>query len=121
MEDRRLRAVVTAATLTLAACQPIGDRASSRTFRFPVQCRSGSTSRKAAARWDRSRYRRQQQGAETLIDDFHVTPADMATAATSPNRLLYALPVFTDSVHLSGRTVVTLRLAASKPAVNVSV
>ena len=61
------------------------------------------------------------QGSEKLIDDFRVTPAAMATAATSPNRLLYALPVFTDSVHLSGRTVVTLRLAASKPAVNLSV
>ncbi len=45
----------------------------------------------------------------------------MATAPTSPNRLLYALPALKDSIHLSGRTVVTLRLAASKPAVNLSV
>jgi X-Pro dipeptidyl-peptidase len=62
-----------------------------------------------------------KQGSEKLIDDYNVTPATMATAATSPNRLLYALPVFIDSVHLSGRTVVTLKLAASKPAVNLSV
>ena len=62
-----------------------------------------------------------RQGSEKLTDDFHVSPAAMALAATSPNRLLYALPAFTDSVHLSGRTVVTLRLAASKPAVNLSV
>jgi X-Pro dipeptidyl-peptidase len=62
-----------------------------------------------------------KQGSETLIDDFHVSPAALASPATSPNRLLYALPVFKDSVHLSGRTVVTLKLAASKPAVNLSV
>jgi X-Pro dipeptidyl-peptidase len=62
-----------------------------------------------------------KQGSEKLIDDVKVTPGAMATAARSQNRLLYALPVFKDSVHLSGRPVVTLRLAASKPAVNLSV
>jgi X-Pro dipeptidyl-peptidase len=62
-----------------------------------------------------------KQGSEKLIDDYHVSPAMMALAATSPHRLLYALPVLKDSIHLSGRTVVTLRLAASKPAVNLSV
>ncbi|HKS07458.1 MAG TPA: CocE/NonD family hydrolase, partial [Gemmatimonadaceae bacterium] len=62
-----------------------------------------------------------KQGSERLTDDFNVTPAMMALAATSQNRLLYALPAFTDSVHLSGRTVVTLKIAASKPAVNLSV
>jgi X-Pro dipeptidyl-peptidase len=62
-----------------------------------------------------------KQGSETLVDDYHVTPAMMALAAASPNRLLYALPALTDSIHLSGRTVVTLKLAASKPAVNLSV
>ncbi|MDQ6611759.1 MAG: prolyl oligopeptidase family serine peptidase, partial [Gemmatimonadota bacterium] len=62
-----------------------------------------------------------KQGAEKLTDDFHVSPAMMALAASSPNRLLYALPVLKDTVHLSGRTVVTLKLAANKPAVNLSV
>jgi X-Pro dipeptidyl-peptidase len=62
-----------------------------------------------------------KQGTEKLIDDFNVTPAMMALASSSPNRLLYALPALKDSVHLSGRTVVTLKLAASKPAVNLSV
>ncbi len=45
----------------------------------------------------------------------------MALAASSPNRLLYALPTFKDSVHLSGTVVVTLKLASSKPAANLSV
>lgn len=62
-----------------------------------------------------------KQGTEKLTDDFRVSPAMMALAGTSPNRLLYALPVLKDTVHLSGRTVVTLKLAANKPAVNLSV
>ncbi len=62
-----------------------------------------------------------KQGSETLTDDFNVSPARMALATSSPNRLLYALPAFTDTVHLSGRPVVKLKLAASKPAVNLSV
>lgn len=61
------------------------------------------------------------QGTEKLIDDVSVTPAVMAMSASSPNRLIYALPALKDSIHLSGRTVVTLKLAASKPAVNLSV
>jgi X-Pro dipeptidyl-peptidase len=62
-----------------------------------------------------------KQGTEKLIDDFNVTPAAMAMSASSPNRLIYALPALEDSIHLSGRTVVTLKLAASRPAVNLSV
>jgi X-Pro dipeptidyl-peptidase len=62
-----------------------------------------------------------KQGTEKLVDDFHVSPAMMALAQSSPNRLLYALPAFRDTVHLSGRPVVTLSLAANKPAVNLSV
>jgi X-Pro dipeptidyl-peptidase len=62
-----------------------------------------------------------KQGTEKLTDDFHVTPTTMAVAATSTNRLLYALPALKDSIHLSGRPVVTLKLAANKPAVNLSV
>jgi X-Pro dipeptidyl-peptidase len=61
------------------------------------------------------------QGTEKLVDDFNVTPAAMALSASSPNRLIYALPALADSIHLSGRSVVTLRLASSKPAVNLSV
>jgi X-Pro dipeptidyl-peptidase len=62
-----------------------------------------------------------KQGSEKLTDDWHVKPGDMALAASSPNRLLYALPVLKDSIHMSGQTVVTLRLALSKPAANLSV
>ncbi|MEO7363033.1 MAG: CocE/NonD family hydrolase, partial [Gemmatimonadaceae bacterium] len=62
-----------------------------------------------------------KQGTERLTDDFRVSPAMMALAGSSPNRLLYALPTLRDTVHLSGRAVVTLKLASNKPAVNLSV
>lgn len=62
-----------------------------------------------------------KQGTEKLTDDWHIRPGDMAMAPSSPNRLLYALPVLADSIHMSGTTVVTLKLASSKPAVNLSV
>ena len=62
-----------------------------------------------------------KQGMEKLTDDFHVSPSAMALAGSSANRLLYTLPTFKDTVHISGRPVVTLRLAANKPAVNLSV
>ena len=45
----------------------------------------------------------------------------MVAATSSSNRLLYALPVLRDTVHLSGTTRVTVRLASSKPAANLSV
>jgi X-Pro dipeptidyl-peptidase len=64
---------------------------------------------------------RKGQGRESFSDDSRVSPGTMALAAASPNRLLYAFGALTDSIHLSGRTVVTLRLAANKPAVNLSV
>jgi X-Pro dipeptidyl-peptidase len=62
-----------------------------------------------------------KQGREKFVDDWHQKPGDMAQAATSTNRLLFALPAFKDSVHLSGQTIVTLKLASNKPAANLSV
>lgn len=61
------------------------------------------------------------QGRESLTDDVAFSGAQLAAAATSPNRLLYALPTFTAPVHLSGTARITLRVAASKAAANLSV
>jgi X-Pro dipeptidyl-peptidase len=58
---------------------------------------------------------------ETLIDDVQFTGAQLAQSATSPNRLLYATAPLSAPVHLSGYSTVTLRLASSKPAANLSV
>jgi X-Pro dipeptidyl-peptidase len=61
------------------------------------------------------------QGVEKLIDDVAFSPNALASSPTSQNRLLYALPALTDTVHISGTPRVTLRVAASKAAVNLSV
>jgi X-Pro dipeptidyl-peptidase len=58
---------------------------------------------------------------ETLIDDVAMSAGDLAAAAQSRNRLLYATPELTAPVHLSGAARVTLRLASSKQAANLSV
>jgi len=56
-----------------------------------------------------------------LVDDVAFTGAELARAATSPNRLLYATPELRAPVHLSGAPRVTVRMASSRPAVNLSV
>ena len=60
-------------------------------------------------------------GEQTLLDDVSVTRADMAKAPASAHRLLFASPLLEAPLHLSGVTRVKLRMAASKPAVNLSV
>ena len=61
------------------------------------------------------------QGTERFTDDATVPPTIMATSPDQPNRLLYALPALRDTVHMSGTTTVTIRLALSKPVANLSV
>jgi X-Pro dipeptidyl-peptidase len=61
------------------------------------------------------------QGAESLTDDVNMSGAQLASAASSPHRLLYALPQFTAPVHLSGTARVTVTVASSKAAANLSV
>jgi X-Pro dipeptidyl-peptidase len=60
-------------------------------------------------------------GAEKLVDDATISGASLATAAQSTHRLLYATPALTDTIHVSGYPQVKLRIAASKPAANLSV
>lgn len=61
------------------------------------------------------------QGLETLVDDVSFTAAALAQAPESSHRLLYATPPLAENLHLSGTPRVTLRLASSKPATNLSV
>ncbi len=61
------------------------------------------------------------QGAETLIDNFSFGGDDLAQAEWTDHRLLYATPELAAPVHLSGWSRVTVRLAANKPAANLSV
>jgi len=60
-------------------------------------------------------------GHETFIDNVAFSAPDLAMAAESPNRLLYATPELTQPVHISGTVNITIRLASSKPAANLSI
>jgi len=61
------------------------------------------------------------QGTETIIDNFSFTGSMLAQAEYTSHRLLYLTPVLTEPAHISGVTTVKVRVAASKPAVNLSV
>jgi X-Pro dipeptidyl-peptidase len=61
------------------------------------------------------------QGSERLVDNVELAGAELAKATTSEHRLLYATPELTEAVHLSGTARITVRMASSKPAANLSV
>jgi len=61
------------------------------------------------------------QGKEKLVDDVAIAGADLAQADASAHRLLYATPELMQPLHLSGTTRVSIRMACSKPATNLSV
>jgi X-Pro dipeptidyl-peptidase len=64
---------------------------------------------------------RGRETLETLVDNVDVGGPALAAAAQSPHRLLYVTPDLSESVHISGTARVTVRLASSKPAANLSV
>ncbi|MDR3688216.1 MAG: Xaa-Pro dipeptidyl-peptidase [Fimbriimonas sp.] len=61
------------------------------------------------------------QGKEELTDDVSFDAPSLALADESPHRLIYSAPELTTPLHLSGVARVTLRLASSTPAANLSV
>jgi X-Pro dipeptidyl-peptidase len=61
------------------------------------------------------------QGQEKLVDDVSFSGGDLAKEGSSTHRLIYATPALTRPVHISGTPRITLRLACSKPAANLSV
>jgi X-Pro dipeptidyl-peptidase len=62
-----------------------------------------------------------KQGTETLIDDASISGNDLAQAESSPNRLLYITPELKEDLHISGLARISIKLASSKPAANLSV
>ncbi len=60
-------------------------------------------------------------GKETLVDDASITGGQLSSAAESNHRLLFATPKLSEPVHISGFSKITLKLACSKPAANLSV
>lgn len=58
---------------------------------------------------------------ETLIDDYNISGAELAQDKSSKNRLLYVSSTLEQDLHLSGVGQIKIKLASSKPAVNLSV
>ena len=61
------------------------------------------------------------QGTERVADDATLDGATLARTDSSANRLLYLTPELVRPVHISGAPRVTVRLAANRPAANLSV
>ena len=60
-------------------------------------------------------------GTETLVDNYSFDGSALAKAEHTQHRLLYVTPTLTQDIHLSGIPSVTVTLASSKPAANLSV
>ncbi|AMW06592.1 x-prolyl-dipeptidyl aminopeptidase [Gemmatimonas phototrophica] len=65
--------------------------------------------------------KRTGQGTESLTDDVNQSGAQLALATSSAHRLLYATPELKAPVHLSGTARISIRVASSKAAANLSV
>jgi len=63
----------------------------------------------------------QNQGIEKLIDDVSFSGSNLASAKKSANRLLYVSSTLKENLHISGVPKISIRLASSKPAANLSV
>lgn len=62
-----------------------------------------------------------QGGQESLTDNVEFSAAALAKSESSPHRLIYATPELKAPVHVSGTARITIRLASSAPAANLSV
>ena len=61
------------------------------------------------------------QGNGKIIDNFSFSGAVLAKAEWTDHRLLFATPVLTGPLHLSGTAKLSIRLASNKPSANLSV
>lgn len=61
------------------------------------------------------------QGSETLVDNYSFDGSALARAEFTDHRLIYVTPQLAEDIHISGLAEITIRVAASKPAANLSV
>jgi len=61
------------------------------------------------------------QGSETLVDNYSFDGAALARAEFTNHRLMYVTPELNEDIHISGQPEITIRVAANKPAANLSV
>ncbi|MFO7846857.1 MAG: CocE/NonD family hydrolase C-terminal non-catalytic domain-containing protein, partial [Balneolaceae bacterium] len=65
--------------------------------------------------------RADETDTETLVDNFSFSGDVLAKAEWTDHRLIYVTPELEDSVHISGVPEITVSVASSKPAANLSV
>jgi X-Pro dipeptidyl-peptidase len=58
---------------------------------------------------------------ETLVDNYSFSGEVLAQAEYTNHRLLYVSPTLKENVHISGLVSITVKMASSKPAANLSV
>jgi X-Pro dipeptidyl-peptidase len=58
---------------------------------------------------------------ETLVDNFSFKGSALAQAEITDHRLIYVTPKLKNDIHISGIPNITIKLASSKPAANLSV
>ncbi len=61
------------------------------------------------------------QGSETLVDNFSFDGSALAQAEITEHRLIYLTEPLKEDMHISGTPRITVRVAADKPAANLSV
>lgn len=62
-----------------------------------------------------------KQGTETFVDNVSFDGESLAKAEWTNHRLMFTTPVLSKAVHISGVPTITVKLASSKPAANLSV
>jgi X-Pro dipeptidyl-peptidase len=65
--------------------------------------------------------RNKGMGRETLVDNYSFSGTALAKAEYTDHRLIYLTPKLTNDLHISGIPEITITLASSKPAANLSV
>jgi X-Pro dipeptidyl-peptidase len=70
---------------------------------------------------DLSIHQEADQGTETLVDNFSFAGETLAQAEWTEHRLIYSTEELKKPLHISGTPSITIRLASSKPAANLSV
>ncbi len=65
--------------------------------------------------------RKPSRKKEKLVDNVSFSGESLAMSTTSNHRLLYVTPTLQEEVHLSGLASLSVRLACSKPAANLSI
>ena len=61
------------------------------------------------------------EGKETLVDNYSFSGEALAQAEITDHRLLYVTPELSQDLHISGVPNISIKLASSKPAANLSV